>query len=83
VPGNIDPWDEVRDMLNRSLLGWLNYFSFGTRSSAYRVVDHHVYERVRDFLARRHKVAGPGTRRFPSVNIHSCSMSDIAASTRT
>ena len=24
----------------------------------------YVYERVRDFLARRHKVAGRGTRRF-------------------
>jgi RNA-directed DNA polymerase len=64
VPSNIDPWDEVRDTLNRSLLGWSTYFSFGTRSSAYRAVDHYVYERVRDFLARRHKVAGRGTRRF-------------------
>jgi RNA-directed DNA polymerase len=64
VPSNIDPWDEVRDTLNRSLLGWSNYFSFGTRSSAHRAVDHYVYERVRDFLARRHKVAGRGTRRF-------------------
>jgi RNA-directed DNA polymerase len=62
--GAIDPWDEVRDTLNRSLLGWSTYFSFGTRSSAYRAVDHYVYERVRDFLARRHKVAGRGTRRF-------------------
>ncbi|MGY8683218.1 group II intron reverse transcriptase/maturase [Bradyrhizobium sp. UFLA05-153] len=55
VPSNLDPWDEVRDTLNRSLLGWSNYFSFGTRSSAYRAVDHYAYERVRDFLARRHK----------------------------
>jgi hypothetical protein len=22
VPSNVDPWDEVRDKLNRSLLGW-------------------------------------------------------------
>ena len=64
VPSNIDPWDEVRDTLNRSLLGWSNYFSFGTLSSGYRAVDHYVYERVRNFLARRHKVAGRGTRRF-------------------
>ena len=26
VPGNNDPWPEVRDTLNRSLLGWSNYF---------------------------------------------------------
>jgi len=64
VPGNHDPWPEVRDTLNRSLLGWSNYFCFGTRRSASRSVDRYVYERVRDFLARRHKVAGRGTHRF-------------------
>ena len=64
VPGNNDPWPEVRDTLNRSLSGWSNYFCYGTRRSAFRGVDRYVYERVRDFLARRHKVAGRGTRRF-------------------
>jgi RNA-directed DNA polymerase len=64
VPGNNDPWPEVRDTLNSSLSGWSNYFCYGTRRSAFRGVDRYVYERVRDFLARRHKVAGRGTRRF-------------------
>src|SRR4029434_1204028 len=64
VPGNSDPWPEVRDKLNSSLLGWSNYFCHGTRRSAFRSVDRYVYERVRDFLARRHKVAGRGTKRF-------------------
>src|SRR6516162_2493761 len=64
VPGNHDPWPEVRDTLNRSLLGWSNYFCLGTCRSAFRSVDRYVYERVRDFLARRHKVAGRGTHRF-------------------
>ena len=64
VPGNHDPWREVRDTLNRSLLGWSNYFCLGTCRSAFRSIDRYVYERVRDFLARRHKVAGRGTHRF-------------------
>jgi len=64
MPGNNEPWPEVRDTLNRSLLGWSNYFCHGTRRSAFRGVDRYVYERVRDFLARRHKVAGRGTQRF-------------------
>jgi RNA-directed DNA polymerase len=29
VPGNNDPWPEVRDTLNRSLLGWSDYFCNG------------------------------------------------------
>jgi RNA-directed DNA polymerase len=64
VPGNHAPWPEVRDTLNSLLLGWSNYFSYGTRRSTFRGVDRYAYERVRDFLARRHKVAGRGTRRF-------------------
>jgi RNA-directed DNA polymerase len=64
APCNNDPWPEVRDTLNRSLLGWSNYFCHGTCRSALRGVDRYVYERVRDFLARRHKMAGRGTKRF-------------------
>jgi group II intron maturase len=40
-------WAEVRDTLNRSLLGWANYFCLGTCRSAFRSVDRYVYERVR------------------------------------
>jgi RNA-directed DNA polymerase len=58
------PQPEVCDTLNSSLSGWSNYFCHGTRSSAFRSVDRYVYERVRDFLAGRHKMAGRGTRRF-------------------
>jgi RNA-directed DNA polymerase len=65
VPGNIGAWPEVRDRLNRLLRGWSTYFSHGTRLPAYRAVDNHVYDRVRHFLVRRHKVPSHGTRRFP------------------
>jgi RNA-directed DNA polymerase len=64
VSGNNAPWQDVRDTLNRFLCGWSNYFRHGTRRPAFRGVDRYVYERVRDFLARRHKVAGRGTKRF-------------------
>ena len=64
VRGNVAPWQEVRDRLNRLLQGWSNYFSYGTRLPAYRAVDNYVYRRVRDFLCKRHKVRSRGTRRF-------------------
>ena len=44
------------------------YFSHGTRRAAFRGIDHYVYERVRDFLAKRHRMQGRGTRRF-SLNV--------------
>jgi Retron-type reverse transcriptase len=68
-PGNQAPWDEVRGELNRVLRGWANYFAYGTRLMAYRAVDHYVYERVRQFLRRRHKVPSRGTRRFPAEDV--------------
>ena len=64
VPGNHGTWPAVRDQLNRLLRGWSAYFSYGTRLTAYRAIDHHVYDHVRHFLVRRHKVQGRGTRRF-------------------
>lgn len=64
TPGNMGGWPVVRDRLNRLLIGWSAYFGYGTRLQAYRAIDHHVYDRVRHFLVRRHNVQGRGTRRF-------------------
>jgi RNA-directed DNA polymerase len=63
-PSNVGTWEEVRDRLNQMLRGWSSYFNYGTRLLAYRAVDNHVYQRVRDFLTRRHGVQSRGTRRF-------------------
>jgi RNA-directed DNA polymerase len=63
-PSNVGTWEGVRDRLNQLLRGWSSYFSYGTRLPAYRAVDNHVYQRVRDFLRRRHGVKSRGTRRF-------------------
>ena len=67
--GNKAPWPEVRDRLNRFLLGWSAYFGYGTRLQAYRAVDNHVYDRVRAFLRKRHKVQGRGTKRFSDEQV--------------
>jgi RNA-directed DNA polymerase len=64
VPGNQGSWPEVRDRLNRLLRGWCGYFSHGSHYAADRVIEGHVYDRVRGFLARRHKVPTRGTERF-------------------
>lgn len=68
-PTNQAPWDAVVAELNPVLRGWAHYFAYGTRLMAYRAVDHYVYERVRHFLRRRHKVPSRGTRRFPREQV--------------
>lgn len=69
VASNKDPWPDVRDPLNSLLRGWSSYFSYGTRLMAYRAIDNHVYDKVRQFLRRRCKVQGRGTRRFPADHV--------------
>ena len=64
VPGNKGSWPDVRDRLNRLLSDWSAYFNHGTRVPAYRAVDAHVYDRVQNFLCRRHNVSRHGTSRF-------------------
>jgi group II intron reverse transcriptase/maturase len=64
------PWglaepEEIVGRLNRMLRGWANYFSYGSVSRAYRSVDHHARERLRQWLCRKHKVPGRGTARYP------------------
>ena len=63
-PAEVGRWEEVSGRLNRVLVGWANYFSYGTRLPAYRAVDNHVCERVRGFLRRRRKVSSRGARQF-------------------
>jgi RNA-directed DNA polymerase len=70
VPGNKGPWPQVRNQLNSLLTGWSAYFGHGTRVSAYRAVDAHVYDRVRHFLRKRHKVRGRGTWRFSYAMVY-------------
>jgi RNA-directed DNA polymerase len=68
-PGNQAPWPEVRRQLNQTINGWGHYFDYGTRLTAYRAVDRHVYQSVRHFLRRRHKVHSRGTRMFSIVRV--------------
>ena len=65
-PWNAGTWEEVAGQVNRMLVGWSNYFSHGTLYLVYRAVDNHVYDRVRHFLRRRHKVQSGGTSLLPT-----------------
>jgi RNA-directed DNA polymerase len=69
VPSNVKPWQEVRKRLNQKLDGWRAYFCCGSTAKAYRAVDEYVYDAVRHFLRRRHKVSSQGTRQFPEERV--------------
>ena len=56
---------EAISRVNSRLLGWANYYSYGTLSRAYGVVDRAVAIKVRAWLCKKYRVEGVGTRRFP------------------
>jgi RNA-directed DNA polymerase len=58
TPGNKSAWPEVQAQLNRLLGGWAAYFTHGSLAPACQAVDRHVYDRVRDFLRKRHNTNG-------------------------
>lgn len=67
--GNQNPRQLVVRDLNSVIRGWGNYFSYGTLSETRHQLDWYVYERVRAFLRRRHKVKGLGTVRFSVATV--------------
>src|SRR2546425_381586 len=64
------PWAEVCQKLNQKLQGWRQYFHCGSKGRAYKAVDEYVYDRVRNFLRRRHRVSSQGTRQFPGERVY-------------
>ncbi len=68
-PGNLAPWKQVKDQVNRILKGWSGYFNYGTKRKAYMGVDQYVAIRARHLLRRRHKVKSRGTCRFGDERI--------------
>jgi len=68
-PKNTAPWPEVVAEVNRKLIGWANYFRYGTVFQDYWDVNGYSLQSARGFLTRRHKVHGRGTRRFPAEKV--------------
>jgi group II intron reverse transcriptase/maturase len=56
--------------LNHMMVGWANYFCMGPVSKAYRAVEQHAFERLRQWLRAKHKVRGRGTGKFPDTYLH-------------
>jgi hypothetical protein len=62
--------ETVVGKLNRSMIGWANYFCLGPVSKAYQAVDQHARMRLLQWLCAKHKVLGSGTKRFPEAYLH-------------
>lgn len=62
--GNHAPLREGLEEVNRKLQGWAQDFSIGTLEPTHRTLDRYTEALPREFLVRRHKVPGRGTRQF-------------------
>jgi len=56
--------------LNRTMIGWANYFCLGPVSTAYQAVDQHARNRLLQWLCAKHKLGWPAAKRFPETSLH-------------
>jgi group II intron reverse transcriptase/maturase len=61
---------EVVKQLNRMIGGWGNYFCLGPVSRAYRAVEQHTRNRLRQWLRKKHKMPGRGASQLPISYLH-------------
>ena len=62
--------EEVVKDLNRTLVGWSNYFRLGPVTPAYRNVDHHAEKRLRQWLRAKHKTATNRAQTYDAEYLH-------------
>ena len=56
--------------LNRTMIGWANYFCLGPVSAAYQAVDQHARNRLLQWLCAKHRLVWPAAKRFPETSLH-------------
>ena len=62
--------DMVIAKLNRTMIGWANYFCLGPVSKAYCAVDRHARKRLRQWLCSKHRVSWQATKKFSDAILH-------------
>jgi hypothetical protein len=62
--------EQVVVKLNRTMIGWANYFCLGPVSKAYRAVEQHARKRLRQWLCAKHQVRWLATTRFSDATLH-------------
>jgi RNA-directed DNA polymerase len=60
----------IVERLNRTLIGWANYFSLGPVSKAYRSIDAYAKARLRRWLCNKHKASSGAYTRYPDAYLY-------------
>lgn len=78
----LDERDRV-ERLNRTLVGWANYFRLGPVSRAYVALDRHASSRLRRWLCLKHKAKARSAKRFSYEYVyHHLGLARLAVTTR-
>ncbi len=62
--------EEMVERLNRTMIGWANYFCIGQVSPAYAAVNQHTAKRLRQWLSRKHKTQKWSLVHFPDPRLY-------------
>jgi RNA-directed DNA polymerase len=56
--------------LNRTMIGWANYFCLGPVSKTYRAIDGHARKRLRQWLCAKHRIRGSAAQKYADETLH-------------
>ena len=62
--------EEMVERLNRTMIGWANYFCIGQVNPAYAAVNQHTAKRLRQWLSRKHKTQKWSLVHFPDPRLY-------------
>jgi RNA-directed DNA polymerase len=62
--------DALAESVNRTVRGWMNYFSYGTLWKMYARLERFLQQRIRGWLVHKHRVESRGECRYPADYIY-------------
>ena len=62
--------EQIVAKLNRTLIGWANYFCLGPVSKAYRAIDGHARKRLRQWLCAKHQISWQAAKKYSDAMLY-------------
>lgn len=67
-----DSWMEVYEKLRRKILGWVSYYRHGSKYDAFKEINNHLYQRLKNYFRRTGREFGGGLSSSVTYFVKEC-----------